>query len=92
MYGEKDLLSIAVWIVAAVVEDIWVRTEHGEGDIGFFGKRMVLGQENMELVAAKTVEFQIEALKLMLNKLCVGIIVGYGCADYAKHLFYAKYI
>ena len=56
MYGEKDLLSIAVWIVAAVVEDIWVRTEHGEGDIGFFGKRMVLGQENMELVAAKTVE------------------------------------
>ena len=77
MYGEKDLLSIAVWIVAAVVEDIWVRTEHGEGDIGFFGKRMVLGQENMELVAAKTVEFQIEALKLMLNKFCVGIIVGY---------------
>lgn len=64
-------------VLAAVVEDIWVRTEHGEGDIGFFGKRMVLGQENMELVAAKTVEFQIEALKLMLNKLCVGIIVGY---------------
>ena len=31
----------------------------------------------MELVAAKTVEFQIEALKLMLNKFCVGIIVGY---------------
>ena len=77
MYGEKDLLSIAVWIVAAVIEDIWVRTEHGEGDIGFFGKRRDLGQENMELVAAKTVEFQIEALKLMLNKLCVGIIVGY---------------